>query len=217
MKDTMAQALAIEDAYRLLMQPAPAERPPAEHRTRLQALIARAKTGDADAFDELMQLEQERVLRVARRLLVSADDAPDAVQEVFLRIYRHLVQFDATQDWSPWVYRIALNVCRDVDRKRAWRRLLSLEAWREKLGDPPASTASPLAASLLEERKRLVAGGLRRLPAKERTALVLRDVEGLSAAKAAEVLGVAEATVRSHASRGRAKVKEYVRSRGGLK
>ena len=216
MSGEMASALAIDEAYRLLMQPTRPAPESDERRTKLLAFIADARTGDPQAFDGLMQLEQDRVLCTARRLLVAADDAPDAVQEVFLRLYRSLRRYDSEQDWEAWVYRITVNVCRDLDRKRAWRRLLSLDAWREKRDDPPAPTASPFAKSLQSERRGLVLEALKRLPPKQRAAVVLRDVEGLSAAEAAAVLGSSEATVRSHASRGRSRIVEYVRLRGGL-
>ena len=97
--------------------------------TEIAALALQAKTGSPAAFDRLMELEQARVMRIAGRLLVDSNDASDAAQEVFLRLYRYIQKFDPAQSWDAWVYRICANVCRDLNRKRRWRELLSLDAW----------------------------------------------------------------------------------------
>jgi RNA polymerase sigma-70 factor (ECF subfamily) len=178
-------------------------------------LALQAKTGNPAAFDRLMELEQARTVRLAGRLLVDSNDASDAVQEVFLRLHRHIEKFDPAQNWDAWVYRICANVCRDLNRKRRWRELLSLDAWLGAGGAAPVSLSTADEGAKASERRRLLEEGLRLLPEKERVALVLRDVEGLSAAEAATSLGVREATIRSLASRARARLREFLMRRTG--
>ncbi len=189
--------------------------PDAASKSQITTLALQAKTGDPAAFDRLMELEQGRVLRIANRLLVQSDDTADAIQEVFLRLYKHIETFDPSQHWDAWIYRIAVNVCRDMNRKRRWRELLSLDAWLKTGGRPPTTLLRADDGAVRSERRKLLEEGLRRLPEKERAALVLRDVEGLSAAEAAQVLGTREATVRSQASRARSRLREFLTKRTG--
>src|ERR1700757_664108 len=84
----------------------------------LSALVERAREGDGRAFDRLMLETQERVVGVAWRLLGSREDARDAAQEVYLRVFRHLGRFRAERDFYGWLYRITVNVCRDAARRR---------------------------------------------------------------------------------------------------
>jgi RNA polymerase sigma-70 factor (ECF subfamily) len=184
-------------------------------RTSTVTLALQAKTGNPAAFDRLMELEQTRVARVASRLLAESNDTRDAVQEVFLRLYRHIEKFDPAQHWDAWVYRICANVCRDLNRKRRWRGLLSLDAWLGAGGAQPISARKADEQAKLSERRRLLQEGLRLLPERERAALVLRDIEGLSAAEAATALGVREATVRSQASRARSRLRDFLIRRTG--
>jgi RNA polymerase sigma-70 factor (ECF subfamily) len=85
------------------------------------ALIERARGGDAAAFDQLMIAHQQRVMATAWRMLGNTEDTRDAAQEVFLRLYKHLHKYDPQQDFSGWLYRIVINVCHDIARKRGSR------------------------------------------------------------------------------------------------
>ena len=81
-------------------------------------LIIRAKAGDTAAFDQIIINHQRRVISLAWRLLGDREDARDAAQETFLRVYKSFGRFDPAQDFNGWLYRIAVNVCRDLARKR---------------------------------------------------------------------------------------------------
>ncbi len=174
--------------------------------------------GDADAlltggkrqmlFEQLMKTHERRVVGTAWRLLGRVEDAQDAAQEVFLRLYRFLDRFDASRPLEPWLYRVTVNVCHDVGRRRRVRRAVPLEDVEQTR---PLISADPdpgAAASLAEER-RIVEQALTTLAEKERTALVLRDVEGLSTAEVAEILGSSQTTVRSQICRARLKIKKF--------
>lgn len=151
-------------------------------------------------FERLMTLHERLVLRTALRLLGRMEDAQDASQEVFLRLYRHLGSV-AEEALQSWLYRTTVNVCYDLLRKRP------------RLAEPgPEPSIAASAQRDLEEtaKRQLLEQGLKRLSPQERTALVLCAIEGLSNAEAAQAMGVAEGTVRSHLSLARSRLKEYV-------
>jgi RNA polymerase sigma-70 factor (ECF subfamily) len=148
----------------------------------LAALVERSREGDGRAFDRLMLETQEKVLGLAWRLLGTREDARDAAQEVYLRVFRHLGRFRAGHDFLGWLYRITVNVCHDAVRRR--RRAAIVGAPVEADQPPEAE------ASLLEgERWNRLLEALATLPVKERAALVLRDLEGLTSEQVARVLG----------------------------
>ncbi len=159
-------------------------------------------------FERLMKAHEQRVVGTAWRLLGRLEDAQDAAQEVFLRLYRHLDRVDAGRPLEPWLYRVTVNVCRDIGRRRQVRRAIPLEELEQARPLVSAEPDPGTAASLGEER-RIVEQAIATLAEKERTALVLRDVEGLSTAEVAEVLDSSQTTVRSQICRARLKIKKY--------
>jgi RNA polymerase sigma-70 factor, ECF subfamily len=153
-----------------------------------------------------VEAHQPMVLRVAFRLLGRVEDAQDAAQEVFLRLFRNLDRIGA--DPKAWLYRVTVNVCNDHHRRR--KAVVEIDSRPHSTADP---APDPERALALEERKRLVTEGLEKLPGRERAAVVLRDIEGLSTAEVAGILGVEQATVRSQVFSARLKLAKYVRSR----
>jgi len=152
-------------------------------------------------FDRLVRLHERMVLGVAYRLLGRMEDAQDAAQEVFLKLFQKHRQIEG--DPTPWLYRVTVNVCNDWYRKRT------------AVAEPDENAADPSADALqtitLEERKRLLRDGLLTLGERERAAIVLRDIEGLSTQQVARILGIEEVTVRSQISVARVKLAKYVR------
>lgn len=169
----------------------------------LAALVERAKEGDGRAFDRLMVETQERVLGLAWRLLGSREDARDASQEVYLRVYRHLGRFRSGQDFHAWLYRITVNVCRDAARKR--RRTPPAPAQPPEPSRPAEAEEDLLGA----ERWNLLLEALASLPPKERAALVLRDLEGLTSEQVSRVLGSRPATVRGQIASARLRMRNF--------
>ncbi len=166
-------------------------------------------SGEARAFERLMKIHERRVFNTARRLLGSVEDAQDAAQEVFLRLYRFLDRFDSGRPLEPWLYRVTVNVCHDLGRRRRRAQpAISLEELEQKR-PVAAADPDPGAAAQIAEEKRIVEQAIATLAEKERAALVLRDVEGLSTAEVAEVLGSSQPTVRSQICRARLKIKKY--------
>lgn len=179
----------------------------------MKALSALAMTGitdgtvkvrDLEAFEQLMRQHERLVLVTALRLLGNMADAQDASQEVFLRLYRNLGKLEAERAVAGWLYRVTANVCSDLRRKRP------AAAAVEEADELAAEGADPQQSSVEAERRKVLQMSLRMLPEKERAALVLRDLEGLSTEEVARALGSSEATVRSQISKARVKVKDYV-------
>ncbi len=178
-------------------------------RDNSDTMIERARSGDAVAFEQLMIAHQQRVLATAWRMLGNVEDARDAAQEVFLRLYKHLPKYDARQEFSGWLYRIVINVCHDIARKRG-NRSSSFEA-EQQAGTLPVllSHDNSERAAMQAEEQAIVLKALLTLSEKERAALVLRDLEGLSTEEVARILGSSATTVRSQISTARTKMKLY--------
>ncbi len=185
-----------------------AELAPAEPETA--EWVRRARAGDDDAFAFLVRRHERMVLRTALGLLGRLDAAEDAAQETFLRLHKYLHRFDEARELGPWLYRIVVNACRNLSRRQS--RAVSLE----ETGDLPAVGGAESVEQLAGGawKRRLVEAALATLPAKERAAIVLRDIEGLPTSEVARILESSEGTVRSQISTGRLKIKRYVEARG---
>ncbi len=163
--------------------------------------VRAARAGDLAAFERLVATYERRVYATALRLLGSLEDAQDAAQETFVRLYRNLSRIDEARV-QAWLYRVTVNVCRDIGRERA--RMAELPE------NQPAPVADPLQDLSDAQRRRLMQAALRRLNEKERATVVLRDLEGLPTREVARILGSTEVTVRSRLSDARRKLKNYV-------
>ncbi|SPE32116.1 RNA polymerase, sigma-24 subunit, ECF subfamily [Candidatus Sulfopaludibacter sp. SbA6] len=168
------------------------------------SIIAAAKAGDLEAFEQLMRQYERMVLVTALRLLGSLHDAQDASQEVFLKLYRNLGKVETSGNISGWLYRVTVNACHDLRRRRP------VAVPMKDAGELASREADPAQQSAEQERRRVLQLSLRMLSEKERAALVLRDLEGLTTEEVARVLGSSEATVRSQISKARVKVKGFV-------
>jgi RNA polymerase sigma-70 factor (ECF subfamily) len=154
------------------------------------------------AFERIMAQHERRVLRIAWRLLNHSQDAQDAAQEVFLRLYKQAGRLDEAA-LEPWLYRVTVNVCHDVARRRA--RSVALD----DVPDPPALEPDAYHGAERAQQREIVRRALSRLGPKERAALVLRDVEGLSTREVAQALGSSENTIRSQICTARLKLREF--------
>lgn len=166
--------------------------------------VAAAKAGDRAAFERLLRQHERLVLATALRLLGKLEDAQDAAQEVFLKLHRNLAKVEGSGNLAGWLYKVTVNVCHDQRRRQP------LAAGIEEAGEVAAGGADPHAELAAAEQRRVLDLSLRRLSKKERAAMVLRDLEGLSTAEVAAALGTSEATVRSQISKARVKVKNFI-------
>ena len=155
----------------------------------------------ADSFEQVLRQREAQVLRTAFRILGNWADAEDVAQEVFLRLHRHGLDFANDGVTGAWLYRATVNLC--LDRTRSRRP-------SQELPELPSLARSAESAILIEEKKQRLMSALAMLPTKERAAVVLREIEGLSTAEVAAALSSSEVTVRSQIS------KALVRLRGIL-
>lgn len=166
-----------------------------------------SRAGRAVRLESLLDAFERPVLRLCYRLLGNLPDAEDAAQEVFLRAYRNLGMLSGIPDPLPWLYRVAVNLCRD--RHRRARPSLGLD----QVPELQARAASPEDEAARAERKQIIVDGLAVLPEREREAVVLRELEGLETRQVAAIMEIAEESVRSLCSLGRAKLRQYVEGR----
>ena len=182
---------------------------------REAALIQRCAAGDETAFAEVVAEHQRMVVQLAMNLLGDRDEALDLSQDVFIRVFRTIGQFRGQSALRTWIYRIAVNQARN--RHRFWRRRrrsdqVSLDAHVEAHGD--FQCGAEVGPDRILAQKELAArlqGALDALPFDQRTAIVLREVDGLSYDEIAFSLGVAVGTVKSRLTRARQSL------RGGLR
>lgn len=172
------------------------------------ALVLFARAGDPRAFEQLMISFQKQVLCTAARILRRQEDAKDAAQEVFLRLYRHLARI-RPEAVRSWLYRVTVNVCRDMARRD--RRFPSADLDADTLDRKllRAGDSQVEGGIQLETQREILQCALQALPFKERTALVLRDIEGLSTEETARILQSSATTVRSQISSARVKIRHY--------
>ncbi len=174
---------------------------------REAALIQRCASGDETAFAEVVAEHQRMVVQLAMNLLGDRDEALDLSQDVFIRVFRTIGQFRGQSQLRTWIYRIAVNQARN--RHRFWRRRrrsdqVSLDAHVEAHGD--FICGSEVGPDRILQQKELAArlqDALDALPFDQRTAIVLREVDGLSYDEIAFSLGVAVGTVKSRLTRAR--------------
>ncbi len=174
-----------------------------------------------EAFDKLYREHVDLVYRYAHRLCGEAEAAKDLVQETFLNAYRGLQQFRNDAKISTWLYTIASRACIRMRRKRkgAPERELSLEEFvpaseGEFRLQVPIEGLTPQQALENKELRDALDQAINKLPKKYRMTLVLRDMEGLSAAEAAEIMGLSERAIKSRLHRARLFVRRELSARG---
>lgn len=174
---------------------------------REAALIERCAAGDEAAYAELVAEHQRMVLQLAMNLLGDRDEALDLSQEVFLRVFRTITRFRGQSSLRTWIYRIAINQARN--RHRFWRRRhrgdqVSFDAHEATHGEfRSGGETGPDRVLAQKELATRLQRALDGLPFDQRTAIVLREVDGLSYEEIAFSLGVAVGTVKSRLTRAR--------------
>ncbi len=173
------------------------------------ALVRRTLDGDGAAFGQIVVRYERRVLTLCIRLLGAVEDAQDAAQEVFLRAFKYIHRLDVQKPLEPWLMRVTINVCRDLGRKRL-RRRITFPEMTDPDEAPAGESGNPYNGLAEEQQKQLLWKALQRLPDKERMAVILRDVEGLTTSEVAVILESSETTVRSQICRGRLRIKDAI-------
>lgn len=174
-------------------------------------LIADCLGGRRDAFGELVSRYQARLYNSALRLVSSAEDAADVVQDAFLSAYQALHTFKGDAEFFTWLYRIAFNTAISLKRKK--RPAVSLEAHARESGldpDDPSEYVRPSAAIERSEDERKLHDAIARLSAEHRDVLVLKDLDGMKYEEIAAILGVPIGTIRSRLHRARLELRDLL-------
>ena len=163
----------------------------------LDDLIKKIKKGDKATFEALVGEYQVKVFSLCMGLVSNREDALDLTQEVFIKIYRNAKQFKGESKLSTWIYRIVQNTCMDFLRRERRYTPVSLPDIL------PDSSPSPYELAAAAEDRERVRKALLSLPTDYKSALLLREYEGLSYSEIADILGISEGTVKSRISRAR--------------
>jgi RNA polymerase sigma-70 factor (ECF subfamily) len=179
------------------------------------ALLEATRTGDEDAFAELVGRYRNPITNYIYRMTNDYDGAVDLAQETFVRVYRAAERYQTTYAFSTYIYRIATNLAISELRKRKRRKLVSLTGFfQSRDGGEPQEFNPPDLKPLADkelvdtERREAVQRAISTLPEKYRAPLILRDVEGKSYEDIARILETSEGTIKSRISRARGFLRE---------
>ena len=174
-------------------------------------LIRKALMGDDESFEALLFSCRTKAYNLAFRYLKNHEDASDALQESFIKIYRNLAGFKGESSFDTWVYRIVVNTCNDMIKKNKSRpetESLFKENDEEYTMDIPDSSSSPEQVLIHKEDGEYIVWCLNQLPEEHREILILRDIQGFHYEEISQILNCGIGTVKSRISRARHRFRE---------
>jgi RNA polymerase sigma factor (sigma-70 family) len=172
-----------------------------------EVVARRVQGGESEAFGDLVERYQGKLLRYARKFLLDPDDAKDIVQDIFIKAYQNIQSFDATRRFSPWVYRIAHNEFVNALKKRkASRTVFAFDIDTLFPHLPAAETAD--SATLERDLRKTLDEHLQRVDAKYREPLILYYLEGMDYKEISEILQIPISTVGVRLARARAMLRK---------
>lgn len=182
-------------------------------------LVKGVQTGDTAAFDALVIRHKDRVFNLCYRLLGDPQEADDSAQEIFLKVFRSINRFRFEAAFSTWLYRIAVNTCKNRLKSSEYRQK-KMTIRLEKIGNPDTGTPpreirddgnSPGNHVERKERMRQIQEAVNALPPDQKTVVTLRDIQGFSYEEIADMTGLNLGTVKSRLSRARLGLREQLR------
>jgi RNA polymerase sigma-70 factor (ECF subfamily) len=177
------------------------------------ALVQRTLGGETSAYNSLVQKYQRQVYNLAYRMLNSAEDAGDMVQETFIRAFGALASFRQDASFLTWLYKIASNLCIDLLRSRKSKGALSLDVELEEGREPAADrSCSPEDAAVRGAVSEIVQKAVMNLPERYRIVVVMRHLQGMSVEEIANQLELPSGTVKTHLFRAREMLRERLRT-----
>ena len=176
-----------------------------------EPILKRCRSGDLDAFGELVERYEDRVRRTAFLLVGNRDDAQDVAQETFVRAFKSLSSFRHECAFSTWLHRITLNAARNWLRENRRRAQMSDLEWEAEMAPAKLDEATPEHQVLRREGARRLQAALQTLPDRYREALVLKVYHDLPYSDIAEILQVPVGTVRSRLAKARELVVKRLR------
>jgi RNA polymerase sigma-70 factor, ECF subfamily len=183
-------------------------------------LVKRVQSGDQRAFRTLVERYQRKVYSVAYGMLKDREEAMDVSQEAFVKVYKYLDHFKGDSSFYTWLYRITVNICIDVIRKRGGGGRTEDVEFDETMAHDTAEAqigalgsrlgTNPQKSALRRELAEKIQEALAQIPEKHRAILLLREVEGLSYEDLSRVLEIPKGTVMSRLFHARAKVQKIL-------
>ncbi len=175
--------------------------------------LEKAKHNDMSAWEELVKENERIVYHIAYRMMQNEEEAKDISQEIFLKVYRNLKNFDGKSAFSTWIYRIAVNTCIDALRKNKGKQTISMEETIEtgqttlqhQMAD---QTDMPEQVYLIKEKQLEIAKIIQCLSPEHRAMILMRDMEDMTYGEIAESLSLSLGTVKSRIARAREQFKK---------
>ena len=180
-------------------------------------ILAQARRGELDAFEELVRRYEKRVYAIALRSAGSPEDAADITQDVFLRAWRSIESFRGDSGFSTWLFRITMNICVDHARHRQTQPQ-TMALTNDEDEERPIHDTAPTPEEQLDnsELGRELAAALDEVSEEHRRIVLLRDVSGMSYTEIAEILEISEGTVKSRLARARIALRKVLLKRGNI-
>jgi RNA polymerase sigma-70 factor (ECF subfamily) len=177
------------------------------------SIIDRFKKGEETVFEELVMKYQDRIYNLCRNMLGNTRDAEDAAQDTFIKAYQNLKNFIPKSSLYTWLYRIAVNTCLDYKKRPFFESLFKRSKdGTEFLDEPLSDKPSPDKLCESKQMGYALRMSLKQLSEKLRTALILKEIEGLSYEEIAEILDISMGTVKSRISRAREELKKLMKN-----
>jgi RNA polymerase sigma-70 factor (ECF subfamily) len=169
-----------------------------------EELVARSRTGDSDSFNQLVKRWERPIFALAYRTLGREEDARDVTQETFLRAFRALAGFKGEAKFSSWLYRIALNLCRDWMRRERRAPMVDVPEGADlhELAAEKREVASVEDLAARAELSGAVASAMERLPLEQRTAIILKEYHGLTFQEIADLMNCPLSTAKTRLYQG---------------
>ncbi|MFO7667675.1 MAG: sigma-70 family RNA polymerase sigma factor [Desulfobacterales bacterium] len=182
-------------------------------------LVSAFKSGNTDAFDQLVLRYKDRIFNLCYRSLGDYQEAYDTAQDIFIRVYKNLRSFRGEASFLTWLYTIAGNTCKNRIKSLEYRyrdKKVSLNNPYNQKGENQESdiedeSGSPLLALEEKEKMKIIQGAIDSLPAEQKLVVILRDIEGLSYDEIINITGHRSGTVKSKLSRARLVLREKLK------
>ena len=181
-----------------------------QNELQVKALISAIKLGDKQAFTQLVQRYEKQVSALAYKMVYDSDEAADIVQEVFVKMAHNIHKYDESKKFYTWLYRITINASIDYIRKHQRHRHESLDTVNHIL---ESNQDSPDKDYNRRQIGGFITEATSKLSDKQRSAFILRDIEGCKINDVANIMDIPEATVRWYVHRARQKIRKHLTRR----
>jgi RNA polymerase sigma-70 factor, ECF subfamily len=172
----------------------------------LQEILIRIRKGDPAAFRKLVEMYRQQAFRLAFRILANEEEAREAVQETFIRIWERIGSYDPSREFTPWLNRILVNI--SVDHLRMIQRYPQVSVNEATNALEKLATPDPLVNTENQDIARLIRFLAEGLPAKQRLVFILRDIEGMTSGEVEVLTMLSEESVKSNLYYARKRLKE---------